>query len=43
MKDKKAKQLLSGSVYQWEGLWHKEMVKEGEYSGNILFSFVKIE
>jgi hypothetical protein len=43
MKDRKVKQVLSRSCYQWEGGWHKEKVKEGEYSGSTMYSCMKME
>jgi hypothetical protein len=43
MKDRKAKQVLSGGGYQWKEGGHKEIVKEGEYSECILHSCTKIE
>jgi hypothetical protein len=43
MKDRKVKQVSSGGWYQWEGKGYKERVKEGGYSGNILYSGMKME
>jgi hypothetical protein len=28
---------LSGGWYQWDGREYREVVKEGEYSGNIMY------
>jgi hypothetical protein len=33
MQDRKVKQVLSGSGYQWERGRHKERVKEDQYDG----------
>jgi hypothetical protein len=38
-KDRKIKQVLSKEGYQWEGI----RVKEGEYDGCILYSYMKTE
>jgi hypothetical protein len=43
MKGRKVKQVLSRYGYQWEWRGHKEMVKEGEYGGIILYLCMKIE
>jgi hypothetical protein len=42
--DMKVKQVLSGDWYQcvWEG-GHREEMKEGEYSGYIMYSCMKME
>jgi hypothetical protein len=42
MKDRKVKQVLSRSRYQWEGGGYKERVKEGEFA-SILYSRMKTE
>jgi hypothetical protein len=34
----KAKQILSGGWYQWEGGGHKERVEEDEYGENTMYS-----
>jgi hypothetical protein len=36
-------QLLSGGWYQWDGGGYKKRVKEDEYSGNIIYSCMKME
>jgi hypothetical protein len=41
MKDRKAKEVLSGDGYQWEGERCKERVKGEEYG--ILHSCMKVE
>jgi hypothetical protein len=41
-KDRKVKQVLSGSWFQWEGGVYKEKVKEGEYGRNT-YSCMKME
>jgi hypothetical protein len=41
MKDRKVKQILAGSWYQWEGGGYKERVKEGEW-WNIMYSLWKL-
>jgi hypothetical protein len=38
VKERKVKQVLFESWYQWEGGAHKERVKEGEYGENIMYS-----
>jgi hypothetical protein len=43
MKNKKVKQFLFGSWYQLEGVGYEERVKEGDCSGNILYSYMKVE
>jgi hypothetical protein len=43
MKNRKVKQVLSRSEYQWEEGGHKERVKDGKYSGGILYSCMKME
>jgi hypothetical protein len=43
MKDRKVKQVLSGGWYQWEGVEHKERVKEGDNSRSTMYSCMKIE
>jgi hypothetical protein len=42
MKDRKAKQILSGTGYQWEGDG-KQRVKEGKYGQRTLYMCMKIE
>jgi hypothetical protein len=39
----KVNQVLSGGWYQWEGKRYKKKVKEGESSGNIMYSCMKME
>jgi hypothetical protein len=43
MKDRNVKQVLSMGRYQWEGLRHKERVKEDTYGESILYPHMKIE
>jgi hypothetical protein len=43
MKNRKLKQFLSGSWYQWDGEGGKERVKETECSGNIIYSCMELE
>jgi hypothetical protein len=43
MKDSKVKQVLSGCWYQWERGRYKEGVEEGEYGGNFMYSYMKME
>jgi hypothetical protein len=43
MKDRKAKQVLSGGWYQWEEGGYKEWVKEAECSRNIMYYCMKME
>jgi chitinase len=40
MKHRKVKQVLFGYWYQWDGGGYKE---EDKYSGNIMYSYMKIE
>jgi hypothetical protein len=37
------KQVLFGSWYQWKGRRCKERVREAECSGNIMYSYIKME
>jgi RNA binding exosome subunit len=41
--DRKVKQVLSESCYQWERGEHKERVKQGEHGGNIMYTYTKME
>jgi hypothetical protein len=41
MKNRKAKQVLPGDKYQWEGGGYKENASEDEYGGNIMYSCTK--
>jgi hypothetical protein len=41
--NRKIKYVLSGSWYPWEEVGYKERVKEAEYSGNIMYSCMKME
>jgi hypothetical protein len=43
MKDRKVKQVLSGGGYQWGRGGGMKRVKEGEYGGCVLYSYMKIE
>jgi hypothetical protein len=43
VKDRKAKQILSGDRYHWEVGEPKKRVKEGKYGGCISYSCMKIE
>jgi hypothetical protein len=43
MENRKVKQVLSGGWYQWKKEKYKERVKEGECSGNIIYTYMKIE
>jgi hypothetical protein len=43
MRDMKVKQVLFVGRYQREGRGHKEMVREYEYIGCILYSCMKME
>jgi hypothetical protein len=40
-RNRKVKKTVSGGWYQWEGGGYKERVKEGENSGNIMYSCMK--
>jgi hypothetical protein len=43
MRNWRVKHILSGDWYQWEGGGYKEIVKEGEYDGNFMYSCMKME
>jgi hypothetical protein len=43
IENRKIKQFLSGSWYQWEGGRYKEMVMEAKCSGNNMYSCMKME
>jgi biotin-(acetyl-CoA carboxylase) ligase len=43
MENWKVKQVLSESWHQWEGRGYKERMWEGDYSGNIMYSCLKME
>jgi hypothetical protein len=43
VKNQLIKQVQSRSLHQWERGRYKERVQEGEYDGNIIYSYMKME